>query len=203
MDKSPKFVYLSTDMVLGNIAEDHKSIETDMVHPDNPYAASKACGEMYVISYAKSFGIQGIVVRCTNNYGPRQYPQKVCGRIIMSNLIGKPYTLGYGNVVKGWSYVEDTCSAIEYIANNGTIGEIYHIPASSYITIEELNSEIMKNFDKKIFIGFQEQRLKDDNQRSYLDGSKLLAMGWNHITPLDVGIKTTIEWFRRNEWFWK
>lgn len=198
----PLLIYMSTDEVFGNVPEG-LSKETDRILPRNPYSASKASCELFVLAYYYSFKVPGIIVRSMNNYGPRQNGEKLIAKILTSCLLDKEYSLYLGDSIRGWLYVEDTCKALYYISRNGQLGEIYHIPARSYLKVSEVNHKILEIMKKhNLFKGFEGRRLKDD-ERYALDGTKLKDLGWEPEYSFDDGIVKTIDWYKNNEWFWK
>jgi len=194
--------YMSTDEVFGDVPSPHKCKENESIAPRNPYSASKASAESYVLAYHFSYGLKTVIGRSMNNYGPRQHPEKLIAKIITRHLKNKSYTLYEGDAIRGWIFVKDTCEAIDYIVNNGKLGEIYHIPAKDYLSVKEVNDIIVSLFTISPFKGFYGRRLKDD-ERYALDGSKLLQLGWYPKTSFKEGIKDTIEWYKNNTWFWE
>lgn len=200
--KRPKFVYMSTDEVYGSIEHPIRSKENDQFHPGNPYSASKVSAEAFVMAYHNCFNINTLIARSMNNYGPRQHPEKLFGKIMTRNMQGIPYTLYEGDSERGWIYVKDTCKALKFMMENGIEGEAYNIPAHDYLTVKQVNKEIMKEFEVPSFQGFKGRRFKDDS-RYCLDGTKMLDLGWKPITEFKAGIKETIEWFKINRWFWE
>jgi dTDP-glucose 4,6-dehydratase len=202
LERKPLLIYMSTDEVFGDVPEGFCK-ETDRINPRNPYSASKASAELYVRAYHYSFKLPSIIVRSMNNYGPRQHPEKLIAKIITRAIQGIPFTLYEGGSVRGWIYVQDTASALEYVARHGEIGEIYHIPAKDYLTVPEVCQRILSIMGKEyLFQGFKGRRLKDD-ERYALDGSKLKHLGWEPKISFEEGIRNTIEWYKQNEWFWK
>jgi dTDP-glucose 4,6-dehydratase len=201
--KKTKLIYMSTDEVFGDVPEGY-STENDRVKPRNPYSASKASAEMYCNAYFYSFEVPAIVARSMNNFGPRQHPEKLVGKMITRCLSDTPFTLFQGGSVRGWIYVKDTCDAIMTIVEKGEPGEIYHIPPDAYLTVPEVAETVLKLTNKQhLFQGYKGARLKDD-ERYALDGTKMTYdLKWKPKTSFVDGIKQTIEWYRQNEWFWK
>jgi dTDP-glucose 4,6-dehydratase len=202
LKKQPKFIYMSTDEVFGDIKEPLKSKENDHFHPGNPYSASKVGAEAFVTAYQNCFNLKTIIARSMNNYGPRQHPEKLFGKIMTRNILGIPYTLYEGDAVRGWIYVKDTCSALKFISENGIAGEAYNIPAHDYLSVKQVNDIIIKEFENPSFKGFEGRRFKDDS-RYCLDGTKMLNISWKPSTPFEIGIRETIKWFKENRWFWE
>jgi len=198
----PLLIYISTDEVFGDVPTG-KCKETDMRAPRNPYSASKAAAEMYINAYHYSFKIRGLIMRSTNNYGPRQHPEKLIAKIITRALSDRPFTLYEGQAVRDWIYVKDTARAIDTVIEKGIPGEIYHIGTYQHKTVGEVASIILKLMNKEhLFQGYKGRRLQDD-ERYCLDWSKLQSLGWEPKYTFEEGIQETIEWYKNNPWFWR
>jgi len=202
--KGVKLLFMSTDEVFGNVPTPTKCKEEEMLHPRNPYSAAKAAAEMYVMAYHHSFNVEAVISRSMNNFGPRQHPEKLIGKIISRCLTDKTFTLYEGGAIRGWIYVEDTCSALKTIMEKGVNGEIYHIPPDKYLSVPEVASKILELTGKQhLFKGYKGTRLKDD-ERYALDGSKMVeTLGWSPKHSFHDGLVATVEWFRNNKWFWR
>lgn len=202
--KGVKLLFMSTDEVFGDVPAPAKCKETEMLCPRNPYSAAKAAAEMYVIAYHHSFNVNAVIARSMNNFGPRQHPEKLIGKIISRSLTDKSFTLFKGGAIRGWIYVEDTCSALKTIMEKGVSGEIYHIPPDSYLSVPEVANKILELTGKQhLFQGYKDTRLKDD-ERYALDGSKMVEkLEWSPKHSFHDGLVATIEWFRNNRWFWE
>jgi len=199
----PRLLYISTDEVFGDVPTGFCK-EEDRLEPRNPYSASKAAAEQFVNAYRHSYEVPTVIVRLMNNFGPRQHPEKLISKIITRCLTDTPFTLFKGGSTRGWIYVEDSCRAIDEVLIRGKTGEIYHVPPTAYKTVPEVAETILNIMSKQeLFQGFKGRRLKDDERYS-LDGSKLMyGLGWRPSTEFEEGLKQTIEWYRKNEWFWK
>lgn len=211
-EKRPILIYMSTDEVFGDVPPQKLCTEEDQLQPRNPYSASKAAAEMYVNAYHHSFGISTIIFRSMNNFGPRQHPEKLIGKIITRCLSNTPFTLYEGGSVRGWIYVKDTCEALDTIFYRGSMftgdfverGGIYHIPPTAYLTVAEVAENILRITGKQdLFQGYKGRRLKDD-ERYALDGSKMTReLGWAPKISFEEGLRETIKWFKENEWYWR
>ena len=203
LKKKPKLIHMSTDEVFGDVPRGYCK-EDDPVKPRNPYSASKASAEAYCNAYFHSFEVPVVVARSMNNFGPRQHPEKLFAKMITRCLSNTPFTLFKGGSVRGWIYAKDTCDAILTILENGEPGEVYHIPPDAYFTVPEVAEIILKLTNKQhLFEGYKGRRLKDD-ERYALNGTKITYdLKWKPKTPFNEGIKQTIEWYKKNEWFWK
>lgn len=199
----PKLIHMSTDEVFGDVPPPRMCREDDEITPRNPYSASKASAEAYCSAFFHSFNLPVIIARSMNNYGPRQHPEKLIAKIITRSIKGEPFTLYKGGSVRGWVYVEDTCSALDFLYGHGKLGEIYHIPGESYLTVSEVAANILSIVGKEgLLTGFKGTRLKDD-ERYALSGEKLKMLGWEPEVRFSEGLRRTIDWFVRNEWFWQ
>jgi len=200
----PRLLYMSTDEVFGDVPHPIKCKENDALAPRNPYSVTKAAAEMYVNAYHHSFGLDTVVARSMNNFGPRQHPEKLIGKIITRCLTDTSFTLFKGGAIRGWIFVEDTCSALKTIMERGRLGEIYHIPPTQYLTVPAVANRILKLMDKThLWKGFEGSRLKDD-ERYALDCSKMTEqLGWMPTYSFDDGLLATIKWFEENQWFWR
>lgn len=203
MKKKPLMIYMGTDEVFGDVKQDFWCRETDIRTPANPYSASKAAAEMWSEAYFHSFKIPIIIVRSMNMFGPYQHPEKLIPKIITKCLTDTPFTLYKGGSERGWIYVEDTSEALDVVAQKGKPGEIYHIPPDAYLTVPEVADIVLKKMGKEnIFNGYKGKRLKDD-KRYALDATKFTyKLKWKPPTSFDQGIDKTIEWYRKNKWFW-
>lgn len=204
MKKRPLFIYMGTDEILGDAPQGKYFTEEDRLQPQNPYSATKAAAEMACLCYYHSFKVPVIITRSMNMFGPFQHPEKLIAKIITKALKEESFTLYKGESIRGWTYVEDTCEALDTLREKGKIGEIYHIPAKVYKSVPLVAKEILEEMKKKDLLkGFKGRRLKDDH-RYALDGTKFTyELDWIPKTSWEAGIKKTIEWYSKNGWFWK
>jgi dTDP-glucose 4,6-dehydratase len=199
---SPKtrFVHISTDEVYGALTEDGPSfLETKILEPNNVYSASKAGADLLVRSYNKTFGLDTVVTRCSNNYGPRQHTEKLLPKVISNALSDIPIPVyGKGNNVREWIYVEDHCKCILTVYNKGESGEIYNIGSGIEVTNLDLVKSVLSLLDKPFsLIEFVKDRAGHDFRYS-IDNSKFMALTDQYkFTELDEGLKQTVEWYKR------
>lgn len=200
--KKPLMIYMGTDEVFGDVPEGFCR-EDELRAPRNPYSASKACAEMYCIAYHASFNLPIVIVRSMNMFGPYQHPEKLIGKIVTRCITDSHFTLYEGGSVRGWIFVKDTCDALDTVAKKGKLGEIYHIPPDAYLTVPEVAQTILRLTGKEhLFDGYKGRRLKDD-ERYALDATKFTyELRWRPPTGFEDGIKETVDWFAKNEWFW-
>jgi len=197
------FVHVSTDEVYGSITEGFAP-EDAVLEPSSPYSASKAGSDLLVRSYAVTFGYPAIVTRCTNNYGPYQFPEKVIPLFVTNLLDGKKVPLyGEGRNERDWLYVEDHCAAIYLLINEGQKGEIYNIGANAQLSNLELTRRILDAFGvDESWIDYVPDRPGHD-LRYAVDSSKIRRLGWEPQHPFEERLMDTIEWYRKREDWWR
>lgn len=198
-----RLYYMSTDEVFGDVCDKYCS-EEDALSPRNPYSAAKGCGELYCNAYFHSFGLPIVTGRSMNNYGPRQHPEKLIGKILSHCFLGKKYSLYKGSSIRGWTYVKDSVRAIELIMEKGVVGQSYNCAPNAYLTVPQVNTAILDILGcSELFRGFKGRRLKDD-ERYALSGEKVrFDLGFRHSYTFESGMKETINWWKENDWFWK
>ena len=197
------FVQISTDEVYGTIAEGSAK-ETDPIAPRNPYAASKAGADRLAYSYFTTYQIPVIVTRASNNYGPRQYPEKIIPLFVTNALEDKKLPLyGDGMQIRDWIHVDDHCRAIEFLLEKGVPGETYNIGGGHQITNVALTKQVLSILDKPKSLIRRVQDRPGHDRRYSLDSGKLAALGCSPQIPFEQGLKDTIDWYRANEAWWK
>ena len=201
-DKIEKFIHVSTDEVYGESISDIKN-EKSLLNPTNPYAATKAAAEMLVNSYVYSYNIPAIITRGNNVYGPRQYPEKLIPKFILSLLNDTKCTIhGEGKTERSFLYVEDVVKAFEVILFKGTIGEIYNIGTEKEYSVMEITQRLVKeikNIDNvNKYIEYVEDR-KYNDKRYNISFDKLSKLGWKQEVLLDEGIRKTINFYKYDD----
>lgn len=198
-----KFIHVSTDEVYGSIC-DGSFNEEDPLEPSSPYSASKASSDLLARAYYNTYGLPVTITRCTNNFGPYQYPEKLIPLFITNLLKDKKVPLyGTGLNVRDWIYVEDHCNGIDFILNNGRVGEIYNIGGGNELTNIEITQKILSLLGKdKSMIQYVEDR-KGHDFRYSLDCTKLRNMGWKPANDFDSAIEKTVHWYIDNRWWWQ
>jgi dTDP-glucose 4,6-dehydratase len=197
------FVQVSTDEVYGSIAEGFAS-ESASLEPSSPYSASKAGADLLVQSYGVTYGYDAIITRCTNNYGPYQFPEKLVP-LFVTNLAEGATVPVYGDGLneRDWLYVEDHCAAIHLLIDAGQPGEIYNIGANAQVSNLELTRRLIAIAGKdESSIDFVPDRPGHD-RRYAVDSSKIRALGWSPDHSLDQGLGDTVKWYAAREDWWR
>ena len=200
-----RFLHVSTDEVYGSLGETGKFTETTPLHPNSPYAASKASSDLIALAYHHTFGFPVVLTRCSNNYGPYQFPEKLIPLMIANALANKPLPVyGAGTNVRDWLYVLDHCTAIDAVLDRGAIGQVYNIGGSN----EWKNIDIVKLLLKKLgkpesLIAFVKDRPGHD-LRYAIDATKITKeLGWRPSVTFEEGLGATVEWYLSNESWWR
>jgi dTDP-glucose 4,6-dehydratase len=198
-----RFVHISTDEVYGSI-EDGSFTETDVLTPRSPYSAAKAGSDLIALSYFTTHQMPVVVTRCSNNYGPYQFPEKVIPLFTTNLLDGTKVPLyGDGGNVRDWIHVEDHNSAVDVVLRQGAVGEIYNIGAGNEITNRELTYRLLELCGRdESFIEPVADRLGHDRRYS-ITHDKMSALGWHTRHELGDGLAATVEWYRANRWWWE
>jgi dTDP-glucose 4,6-dehydratase len=199
-----RLVHVSTDEVYGDITEGSFT-EKDALMPSSPYSASKAASDMFVLAYARTYGLDAMITRCTNNYGPRQFPEKLIPKTIIRAVMSlKVPIYGNGQNVRDWIYVLDHCGAIEKVLNSGIKGQIYNVSAGDEKTNLDVVREILRIMGKSEgLIKFVEDRPGHDVRYS-LNSSKIREeLGWKTMQSFEKGIEATVRWYLENEDWWR
>lgn len=197
-----RFIHVSTDEVYGSIAEGFAP-ETAPLDPSSPYSAAKAGSDLLALSYATTYGLDVVVTRCTNNYGPYQFPEKVIPLFVTNLIEGERVPLyGDGGNERDWLYVEDHCSAIHLLVDAGAPGEVYNIGADAQRSNLDLTHAILgrMGFDESQ-IEYVPDRLGHD-LRYAVDSSKIRTLGWQPEHDFGERLTDTIAWYRdRRDWW--
>ena len=200
-----RFVQVSTDEVYGSLGPEGRFTESSPLDPSSPYAASKAAADLLVSSYRRTFGLDAVVTRCGNNYGPRQFPEKLIPLFITNALEDRPLPLyGDGLNVRDWIHVEDHCRAIRLVLHRAPSGAVYNISAAGERTNREICAKILDVLGKPwSLVRFVEDRPGHD-RRYALEASPLRRdLGWHPSIDLDAGLLATVSWYRDNRDWWQ
>lgn len=203
-----RFHQVGTDEVYGDLPLDRPDLfftEDLPLQASSPYSASKASADLLTMAYHRTYGLPVTISRCSNNYGPYQFPEKLIPLMIANALADKPLPVyGTGENVRDWLYVEDHCRAIDMILENGKVGEVYNIGGHNERSNLDVVKTILKQLGKPesliIFVGDR----KGHDLRYAIDPSKIHGeLGWMPETKFDDGICQTIDWYLNNESWWK
>lgn len=203
-----RYHQVSTDEVYGDLPLDRPDLffmETTPIHTSSPYSASKAAADLLVQAYHRTYNLPVTITRCSNNYGPYHFPEKLIPLMIANALADKPLPVyGEGLNVRDWLYVEDHCSAIDKVIHNGRVGEVYNIGGHN----EKANIEVVKLILKELnkgeeLITYVTDR-KGHDMRYAIDPTKIHnELGWLPETKFEDGIKKTVKWYLENRQWWE
>lgn len=199
------FIQVSTDEVYGSLGPEGRFTEESPLKPSSPYSASKAAADLLALAYHRTHGLPVIVTRCSNNYGPYQFPEKLIPLMITSALEGRPLPVyGDGLNVRDWLHVEDHCRALELVLFRGRPGEIYNIGGHGERTNLEVVRAILKILGKpESLIRFVKDRPGHD-RRYAIDPSKITReLGWRPRYTFEEGLAETVEWYVKNRFWWE
>ena len=193
-----KYLQVSTDEVYGTLSENGKFTEETPISPNSPYSASKASADLFVRAYHKTYNFPSLITRCSNNYGPNQFPEKLIPLTIMKALSNSEIPIyGNGLQIRDWIYVEDHCLGIDAVLNKGAIGEVYNIGCETNVDIVRL---ILKELDKPESLITHVKDRPGHDTRYAIDNSKITKnIGWKPNYQFEKGIKHTIEWYLNND----
>ena len=198
-----KFIQISTDEVYGSII-DGSFKETDVLEPSSPYSASKAGADRLAFSYFVTYDLPVIITRCSNNYGPFQYPEKLIPLFVTNALEDKNVPIyGDGKNIRDWIYVLDHCDAVDFLIKHGQDGQVYNIGGGNERMNIEITDLILKYLNKPESLkSYIQDRLGHDRRYS-VDTAKITALGWKPSYKFERAIESTIQWYIENKAWWK
>jgi len=204
VNPSARLVHISTDEVYGDILEGSFK-ESDALRPSSPYSASKAASDVFVLGYARTYGLHASITRCTNNYGPYQFPEKLIPKTIIRASLGLKIPIyGTGKNIRDWIHVEDHCRAVESVMKSGKPGEIYNVSSGAEKNNLEIVRTILKSLGKDdSSLEFVEDRPGHDLRYSLDSSSLRRELGWKPLHSFEQGIEDTVQWYAKNEGWWK
>ena len=200
-----KFLQVSTDEVYGTLGATGYFTEESPLQPNSPYSASKASADMLVRAYYETYGMNVNITRCSNNYGPYQFPEKLIPLMTSNGMEGKDLPIyGNGKNIRDWLYVSDHCQAIDLVLRDGKQGEIYNVGGHNERTNNEIVHLIVDNLGiSEDHIKYVKDRLGHD-KRYAIDPTKIeTELGWKPEYTFDTGIVKTIDWYKDNEDWWR
>ena len=203
-ESGQRLVQVSTDEVYGDLEAGGSSKETDALNPSSPYSAAKAAGELLVPAYVRTYGVDAVITRGSNTYGPNQYPEKFIPLFVTNMLDGEPLPLyGDGKQVRDWLYVDDHCAGIEAALQQGAAGEIYNVGGENErynIDVADLLFELT-GADRSLLRRVDDRPGHD--RRYSIETTKLRGLGWEPRMAFDAGLRTTVDWYRENRAWWE
>lgn len=201
--KIKRFVQISTDEVYGSILKGSFT-EASPIAPNSPYSSAKAGADLLVKSYFRTYGFPCIITRCSNNYGPYQYPEKVIPLFVTNALDDLDVPLyGDGKNVRDWLYVLDHCRGIDIALHNGKDGEIYNIGGGQELTNIELTKKILKIMGKPMGLIKKVQDRPGHDRRYSIDCSKISKLGYKPVYTFEKALLETVEWYSQNQKLWR
>jgi dTDP-glucose 4,6-dehydratase len=199
-----RLVHVSTDEVYGDVAEGVSSVEDDPLRPSSPYSAAKAGGDLQVLGSVRTYGVDALITRGSNTYGPNQYPEKLIPLMTTNAIEGEPLPVyGDGRQVRDWLWVEDHCAGIELVLRDGAAGEVYNVGGNEERENVEIVSRILEltGADESL-VRYVEDRAGHDRRYS-LDTAKLRALGWAPQKSFEEGIAETVAWYLAHRSWWE
>jgi dTDP-glucose 4,6-dehydratase len=203
-EQRARFVQVSTDEVYGDVEPGESSRENAALRPSSPYAASKAAGDLQVVAYVRTYGVDASITRGSNTYGPNQYPEKLIPLFVTNALDGEPLPLyGDGRQVRDWLHVGDHCAAIDVVLREGAPGEIYNVGGGDERANLGVTMRILEltGADPSLVRHVADRHGHD--RRYSVDSSKLRALGWRVERSFDEGLAETVEWYRERRDWWE
>ncbi len=202
-DAGARLVQVSTDEVYGDVPEGASSCEDDPLRPSSPYSASKAGGDLQVLAAVRTFGVDAVITRGANTYGPNQYPEKLIPLFVTNALDGEPLPVyGDGRQRREWLHVHDHCKAVELALRRGASGGVYNIGGEERENLEITHRILELTAADAGLVRHVEDRPGHD-RRYALDDSRLRRLGWRPERTLDEGLAGTVEWYRANRSWWE
>jgi dTDP-glucose 4,6-dehydratase len=200
-----RFVHVSTDEVYGTLGSSGYFTETTPIAPNSPYSASKAGSDLIVRSYFETYGFPAIITRCSNNYGPYQFPEKLIPLMITNAMADIPLPVyGDGLNVRDWLHVSDHCRAIDLVLHKGKPGQVYNIGGSNEWHNIDIVKLILRELNRpESLIAFVTDRPGHDRRYAIDAGKIKRELGWAPAVMFDDGIRMTIKWYTENKWWWE
>ena len=198
-----RYLQVSTDEVYGSV-EEGRSQETDRLDPRSPYSAVKAAGELLVNSYVTTHGVDAVVTRGANTFGPYHHPEKLIPLFLTNAVDDLPLPLyGDGLQRRDWLFVADHAGAIDHVLRNGSSGETYNLPGSAEMTNRDVVAALLERLGKPWSLVRSVPDRPGHDRRYALDGSRLAALGWRNRVTFEEGLARTVDWYLANEPWWR
>jgi dTDP-glucose 4,6-dehydratase len=198
-----RFLQVSTDEVYGAV-EDGFSTESEPLAPRSPYAAAKAAGELLVRAYVITHGVDAVVTRGANTFGPSQHPEKLVPLFITGAMANEQLPLyGDGLQQRDWIYVDDHADGIGFVLDHGAAGETYNVVGTGTRTNRQVTEQILAALDKPSSLVRSVPDRPGHDRRYAMDGAKLAGLGWRPVVPFEEGMRRTVEWYAANREWWE
>jgi len=202
-ERGPRFLQVSTDEVYGHV-EAGQAAEDAPLAPRSPYAAAKAAGELLVRSYVITHGLDAVVTRGANTYGPYHHPEKLIPLFVTNAIDDRPLPLyGDGMQRRDWLHVTDHAAAIDFVLRHGTAGEAYNVAGGAERTNRDVVALLLARLGKPWSLVREVEDRPGHDRRYAMDGAKLTTLGWRPTISFEAGLAATIDWFRANEAWWR
>jgi dTDP-glucose 4,6-dehydratase len=202
-DHDIKHIQVSTDEVYGDISEGSHT-ENNTLEPSNPYSATKAAADLLCKAYTRTYGLNTMITRCTNNYGPRQFPEKLIPKTIIRAINNLQIPIyGTGENIRDWLYVTDHCTAINHLIEHGKQGETYNISARNEISVLDIVHQILDHLEKPDTLLTHVQDRPGHDVRYSLDSTKLRNLGWKPTHNFNDSLEKTVNWYKKNQDWWQ
>jgi dTDP-glucose 4,6-dehydratase len=199
-----RFVQVSTDEVYGDVEPGRSSREDDPLRPSSPYAASKAGGDLLVLSYVRTYGVNASITRGSNTYGPHQYPEKLIPLFVTNALDGEPLPVyGDGRQTRDWLHAEDHCAAIDLVLREGEPGAAYNVGGGEEVENIEITQRILELTGRDESLVRHVADRPGHDRRYSLDSSKIRELGWSPERTLADGLAETVAWYRERRDWWE
>jgi dTDP-glucose 4,6-dehydratase len=199
-----RFIQISTDEVYGSIREGSWR-ESEPLAPNSPYSASKASADLMALAFHRTYGVDLCITRCSNNYGPRQFPEKLIPLFITNLIDGQKLPLyGDGKNVRDWIHVKDHCRAVLRVINQGQSGSVYNIGGHHEVSNLELTTKLLWEFDApENSIDYVKDRVGHDFRYSVDDSKIRTELAFENLVVFEAGLRDTIHWYKTHEWWWR
>jgi dTDP-glucose 4,6-dehydratase len=202
-EAAPRYLQVSTDEVYGSV-EAGESRETDRLDPRSPYSAAKAAGELLVRSYFVTYGLDTVVTRGCNTYGPYHHPEKLIPLFVTNAIDDEPLPLyGDGLQRRDWLYVSDHAGAVEFLLERGQAGDVYNIPGGNERANREIAAALLERLGKPWSLVRSVEDRPGHDRRYAMNGERLAALGWRNGMPFEAGLAATVDWYRANQAWWR
>jgi dTDP-glucose 4,6-dehydratase len=200
-----RLVHVSTDEVYGDVPPGMSSTESDPLAPSSPYSAGKAGGDLQVLAHVRTYGLDAVITRGSNTYGPNQYPEKLLPLFVTNALDGEPLPLyGEGDQTRDWLHVEDHCAGIELALRGGVAGEVYNLGGGEEATNREITSLVLEHTGADESLVRRVEDRPGHDRRYSLDTTKAREqLGWEPRLRLAEGFPQTVAWYRENRSWWE